>query len=221
MTKLTHPTSLPMPGRRVACGAPQLHRHLRVYEAGLRPARALPCALQASGHVISSDGSFRIDFANDSRTTAVFHVLPAFGNDVPRSYTVEHGRRVSGHWPVLAAGEVEYDFAVHGPGGFLRHFMGSVGGDRRAVLDVGVAFDERCEAVTLRIANRADQAAAVCIADQYSGGAKALTLLPTQAALSTWELRTTFGWYDLRLTVEDDSSFQIRLAGDAQADAQA
>jgi phospholipase C len=221
---MPNPKAVPLPST-AAYFPPDLLRHadyvvvapadpkLPTQETGVRPARALPYALHASGEVIGTDGSFQIEFANVGRAAAVFHVRPGSGSDAPRSYTVEANKTLVGNWPVVADGKVDYDLAVHGPNGFLRSFKGSVGGNGRAMLEVHARYDESQEAITLKIVNRARKTATVRIVDQYSGRATAMTLESGQAQSNTWMLQRTFGWYDLAIAVEGDSGFQRQLAG--------
>ena len=84
----------------VAPANPQLPQQ----EPGVRRARALPYALQATASVVASDGSLKMDFANVGRAAAVFQVRPSAGSEAPRCYTVEPGKSLSGSWAVLAAG---------------------------------------------------------------------------------------------------------------------
>jgi phospholipase C len=192
---------------------PPADTRLPAQEGGVRPARALPYALHANGRVVTSDGSFEIAFANVGQATAVFQVRPGSGDELPRSYTVEPGKQLAGSWPVLAAGRVDYDYDVHGPNGFLRSFRGSIGGDRKALLEVQSAYEEAAQRIALTLANRASRAAMVRVLDQYSGRALVFTLESQQGTTRSWELHPQFGWYDFLVTVEGDSGFQVRLAG--------
>ena len=64
-------------------------------EPGVRPARALPYALDAHGLLQLSDGSFLTSFANTGQATTVFQVRSGSDLHIPRTYTVEPGKSLS------------------------------------------------------------------------------------------------------------------------------
>ena len=91
-----------------------------VQEKGVRPARALPYALEAFGRLVGN--SFQIDFRNVGSQTAVFHARSANPSDLPRCYTVEPSLWLTGAWSPAANNA--YDVSVHGPNGFFRSYKG-------------------------------------------------------------------------------------------------
>jgi phospholipase C len=193
--------------------APPANDKLPAQEPGLRPARALPYALHATGRLLAADGSFQVEFSNVGGAAAVFQVRSGWADDAPRSYTVEPYKQLTGTWPVLAQGRVDYDLSVHGPNGFLRAFKGRIGGDRRAILDVCAEYDSEGQAIRLLITNRASRIAWLRIQDMYTGRSTGLALDPGESRDRQWALRRTFGWYHLLISVEGDGGFEQRLAG--------
>jgi phospholipase C len=191
---------------------PPENERLPRQEKDVRPARALPYALHAHGELNEADGSFRIQFRNVGTATAVFQVRSGNAADAPRTYTVEPRRQVTDGWNVAAGGS-RYDLLVYGPNGFFRGFKGSVAGRRRANLDVRARYDERNYTITLEIANRDSHVARVSVANVYTWKKTELTLSPGGVEARTWSLARTAGWYDLAITVDDDSSFEHRFAG--------
>ncbi len=53
----------------------------------------------------------------------------------------------------------------------------------------------------------------VRITDAYAKHATALDLARGDTLERNWPLDSTFGWYDLTLTVDSDAAFERRLAG--------
>jgi phospholipase C len=185
------------------------HPSLPEQEPGVRPARPLPYELHAHGSVSAVDGSFVIAFDNSGGAGAVFHVRDLATNGAPRSYTVEAGKQLSGHWPANPAVGL-YDLEVHGPNGFLRAFKGSTQG---SPLSVRVYCDAERESLTLAIENRGHSTAHVKVFDQYRGENVSLELRPGNTVSRHWSLERQSGWYDLTVTVQGDSNFQRQFAG--------
>ena len=131
-------------------------------ERGVRSARALPYALEATGEGVGN--YFRIDFNNDGRQAAVFHARSANPHDLPQCYTVEPNQSLTGLW-ALAANRT-YDVSVYGPNGFFRSFKGRQS-DSSAKLRVRChGDDDRWE---LQITNRSGRRVTVRVFDRYSG----------------------------------------------------
>ena len=113
------------------------------------------------------------------------------------------------HETVEATGN--YDVAVHGPNGFLRHFAG----DSAMRLDVCCEYEVKSPA-TLRlcITNRGDDECIVTFkANAYDDGADRIVPLAGNAsAAQVWDLESSSdGWYDV--TVLAGNGFRWRFAG--------
>jgi phospholipase C len=182
-------------------------------ESGVRPARALPYSLHAHGLIDASGAAFQIEFVNTGRATGVFHVRSGSDAHIPRSYTVEPNKSLSGSWNLGAIGVADCNLTVHGPNGFLRAFKGSVAALRRAQLDVRTDYDEKNADLTLVIRNLSTQPATVFVFDNYKG--KSIEL-PVQAGATVFDRRSLSresGWYGLVIAVEAEPSIGYHLAG--------
>jgi phospholipase C len=180
-------------------------------EPGIRPARALPYEFDVQGTANFSAATVLLQFRNTGRAAAVFQVRSGNAADLPRSYTVGAGKRLSDTWNVDAA----YDLSAYGPNGFLRSFKGSVAaGTMRSRLDVRASYDTSDQGgIKLRITNTGEHTAGVTVLDAYTGR-KFTRLLERRDDLKhDWSLDAFHGWYDLIVRVEGDAAFEYRLAG--------
>ncbi len=198
-----HPDYVPTPPNQPA---------LPKQEPGVRPARAVPYVPGVTADIDVDRGSVGIRFDNDGKSAAVFHVRPANGTAGPWTYTVGANSHLEGSWDIKGSGQATYDLAVHGPNGFFRSFKGSIGQDNAANLrvrpDCGVDFG-----ITLEIQNQAKKPAKLSVYDAY--GKRTITQLlgAHQTMVWHWPLESSYGWYDLTVRVDSDSSFEQRLAG--------
>lgn len=94
-------------------------------EAGQRPARALPYALDVHAVADGTPG-LALAFVNTGKAAAVFNVYAEGGIAGPWFYTVGAGETLTDRLPGLAAPGTA--IAVHGPNGFLREFAGDGAG---------------------------------------------------------------------------------------------
>jgi phospholipase C len=191
---------------------PPTNQQLAKQEPGVRPARALPYALDARCAVQLGDGSVRIDFSNTGRATAVFQVRSGNTAHDPRCYTVESGKQLSGTWGVSSVGATDYDLSVHGPNGFLRAFKGSVA-QGMARLEVQTTYDETTNRITLTISNPGAQQLTVSVLDKYTRKIVSDSVDPGAGASRRWSLGRFDGWYDFVITVAGDSGFEYQIAG--------
>ena len=96
-------------------------------EEGLRYARALPYALQATGSADFAADSFTIASDNQGAAGACFLVRPNNSSEGPWTFTVEGGKSLSHIWNIGSSPAL-YDLSVHGPNGFFRSFKGALSG---------------------------------------------------------------------------------------------
>jgi phospholipase C len=176
----------------------------------VRPARALPYAMDVLSTVNASSGTVSLQFFNTGRATVVFHVRSGNASDPVRNYTVEAGKSLTGSWNMTST----YDLSVYGPNGFVRYFKGSVtSAAANLVLRTRCGYEE-FGSIGWSITNTSAARATVTVLDAYSGNKVSRLLLPHQSFEETdWSLREYFGWYDLVVTVSEDASFERRLAG--------
>jgi phospholipase C len=178
----------------------------------VRPARALPYALDARGVAQLGDGSVRIEFSNTGERTAVFQVRSGNLSHAPRTYTVQPGASLSGVWSIAATGATDYDLSVSGPNGFLRTFKGSIaaGGAR---LDVQSAYDAATQRITLTISNPGPHATAIDVLNDYDDKTISEHLDAGASVSRRWSLARFDGWYDFLITMAGDAGFEYELAG--------
>ncbi len=193
--------------------APPVEQALPAQEAGVRPARAVPYDLNVLGHADFSDGVFRIHFGNSGKAAAVFHVRSGNTQTGPWTYTVGPDAELSDSWNIEANGQSAYDLSVYGPNGFMRAFKGSISGQNKANLHIRSVYDaERCS-ITLEIENRGVESCKVNILNAYTKETVVSELEAGEKLVKNWSLEKFFGWYDLVIEVNSDSSFQQRIAG--------
>ncbi len=200
-----HPDYSPVPPTGLA---------LPKQEPGIRPARPVPYELHIAGEVDIPEGTLAVYFGNSGRSAAVFQVRSVANPNGPWTYTVGAGAYLSETWSVSANPESAYDFTVFGPNGFLRTFKGSVSSDDKANLAVHSSYDVRAgTGITLDIHNRGASVAKLRVADAYTGQNVRHSLEPGRRLTWSWPLEASYGWYDLAIEVDSDSSFERRLAG--------
>jgi phospholipase C len=178
-------------------------------EKGIRPARALPYALNVYGTVNSSSATITLTFLNTGSATAVFQVRSINAADPVRNYTVEPGKTLAGTWSIASS----YGLSVYGPNGFVRYFNGSVGSSA-AALDVNSSYGtDGYGSIQWSVTNVAAKNAAVSVLDAYTGNRVTRLLQHQETLQDEFSLQQFYGWYDLIVTVAEDPTFEYRLAG--------
>jgi phospholipase C len=201
---LVHPDFKPVP---------PAGQSLPEQEIGVRPARALPYALDAHGEIDASGDFFKIDFGNSGRATAVFQVRSGSSTHIPRTYTVEPHKSLSDTWGLASLGVSVCDLSVYGPNGFLRAFKGTVQELFRAQLDVRADCDEHENGFTLSFENRSSQTARVSVLDKYTGKIVNLIIKRKDTESNYWSLRRMYGWYDFVIKVDGGPGIEYEFAG--------
>jgi phospholipase C len=104
--------------------------------------------------------------------------------------------------------------AVYGPNGFVRFFNGSIGSSA-AYLDVRSTYDTDLASggIKWQITNVGGNPAEVSVLNAYTGSVSAQLLQPQDTFAQGLQLNQFYGWYDLIVTVAEDTTFQYRLAG--------
>jgi phospholipase C len=200
---------------------PPASRSAPVQADGVRPARALPYALEvraATQRAAGSDaGRVRLALSNAGEQAAVLHVYDRLRlADLPQRYTVEPGRTLAGVWPTLPDGR--YDLWVLGPNGFHRHATGNVAAERGASgpqPEVLVTADRTAGTLTLEFVN---QGAAACRftlrALRFDPALNLVVDVPPRSRVAhRLPLHATNHWYDLLATVAALPGFARRLSG--------
>ena len=179
-----------------------------------RGARPLPYALSADARV--DRGLLWIDLVNAGKTGAVFQVFDNTDQAGPWRFTLGAGERhAAGHWNPDGQGIGPYDLTVHGPNGFYRRFAGDASKPQPMV---SVSTDRQGRLVVALAQAGADLASAILemgAAYPLSEGEarRQIALAPKAVARSVWDLRGSDHWYDLTVSLQEDSSFTQRLAG--------
>jgi phospholipase C len=178
-------------------------------ESGVRPARALPYALDVNGY-LRNDGSFQIDFRNTGDAGAVFQVRSIGGIPAPRTYTVEPGKDLADTW-TLSPGSQSHDLSVYGPNGFFRRFKVGLAGPSQ--VDVKAMADENGSHMMLQLASRGLRTIVASVVDNYRCRTTSVPLNPGETESIASALARTAGWYDFVVTVNGDSDFECQFAG--------
>jgi phospholipase C len=178
-------------------------------EKGVRPARALPYELNVYAVVDASAGTVVLTFVNTGGAAVVFQVRSGNPADVVRTYTVESGKQLAATWKVTSS----YALSVYGPNGFVRYFTGSIGSGA-AALDVSSTYSTGgAGSIAWSVTNVAISPVVVNVLDAYTGDFVEQVLQPGESFEKELSLKQFYGWYDLIVTVAEDSTFNYRLAG--------
>lgn len=189
---------------------------------GSRPSRALPYDLHASARVVAPARQMaavqvELGFANTGTQAAVFHVYDRKNlAAIPRRYTVEPGKQLSGQWATQANGA--YDLWVLGPNGFHRHFTGNA---RRAVSaaqpnpEVQVSYDKTTGDLVLRLHNPGSGPCSFSIvANAYFAPTPGVyKVLARSEQVVRCPLQTSGHWYDFTVSVAGQADYSRRVAG--------
>jgi phospholipase C len=180
-------------------------------EKGLRPARALPYEVHVEGEADLSEGALEIRFHNTGSAAAVFQVRTSLTQDGPWTYTVAPGSHLFDTWTVTNNGETAYGLSVYGPNGFFRSFQGT----DVANLSVRSTYHENPDrpGITLEIRNRGSSTEKVHVRDAYSKNVVTESVEPGRSMVWHFSLEETYGWYDLTIAVESDTTLRRQLAG--------
>jgi len=192
---------------------------LPVQSDGARPSRALPYELAVSSSLVV-DGAVpkvELQFANSGGQGAVFHVYDRRAlHALPRRYTVEAGKQLSGSWQPGAIGA--YDLWVLGPNGFHRHFTGIAQrfsqGSRQSNPDVQVSSDAATGELVVKLLNRGTAACRMTLlANKYLALSKTAIVVAGGETVVRLPLFGSNYWYDLSVTASERPGFSRRFAG--------
>lgn len=183
-------------------------------EPGVRPARALPYEFFVRGSVTGQSNSFRLHMKNTGRAGVNFLVYSGNASDLPRSYTVEADKDLSEELMLAPGGS--YDFSVFGPNGFLRRFVGKAGstGNQGRGVQIADGYDVANGNLQLRLTNPGKEPCVFTLNSVYNSPISGeRTVRGGEASVLMIDLRSSFGWYDLTVTVSSDKNALWRLAG--------
>ena len=179
--------------------------------SGTRPSRALPYELHVHSAVQTAPQTLQLVFSCGGAAAAVFHVYDRLQlEQVPRRYTVEPGRSLTGVWP-LQPGR-GYDLWVLGPNGFHRHFTGE---GAQSTLEFALDYAPASGELRARLRNGAgSECHCEFVANAYLKPEPQRLLLPARSvAEQTWQIAGSGHWYDFTLRVPQWAGFSRRFAG--------
>ncbi|WP_333679107.1 phospholipase C, phosphocholine-specific [Dyella sp.] len=200
--KLRHPDYSP---------TPPVSQMLPTQEQGSKPLRPAPYDLQAMGRW--DNGQFHLDFQNEGRLGACFHVRSGHAPDGPWYYTVEAEKSLAAAWPAQAA----YEWHVYGPNGFVRSFKGD-GSSRKTSLQLASRYHREGGGLLLTLVNEGHDFCNVTVENLYDGASMTYMLKPGECAEKHWSLGDSYGWYDLIVRADAEAGFVRRLAGHVETD---
>jgi len=189
-----------------------------VQAKGTRPSRALPYELHVSAVCAPSSQQVSLILANTGKAAAVFHVYDRLHLDaIPRRYTVEAGKQLSGVWSVAADNGL-YDLWVLGPAGFHRHFSGNaktLNASAQPNPEIQVCYDVANGDLLLKLHNTGSAACTFSVkANAYfDATAQSASVSPGGEAVMAWALKSSGNWYDFSVSVPALAGFTRRFAG--------
>jgi phospholipase C len=206
------PSAADLPARALAQASlpvphpPEAPAPLPNPEPGHRPARALPYAFDA--RAAREGDRLRLVIENTGAAGAGFVLYPgAAGTGGPWFYAVEAGKSLDDSLPADADG---YDFTLHGPNGFLRHFAGGAADP----LEVSHRYDPGARRLEVLLRNRGSRPLVARIADDYAPGkTRTLALAAGAEQVDRWDIAAAGHWYDIAVAIDEDPLFLRRLAG--------
>lgn len=168
---------------------------LPAQEKGVRPARALPYALDVRG--APHEGAFALDIANHGAVGAALAVY-ASGGAGPWFYTVDVQQTLSDRIPV----DQRYSLEAHGPNGFLRGFQD-------AAPYTAIASESRYDSATgelvlvIHNAGKDTQEIITRPVRYLTEPSRRHRLAPGDEVEDRWAIAASGHWYDIELHCGD------------------
>jgi phospholipase C len=190
--------------------APPEQQAMPLQESGTRPACGLPYVVNVHGYADSKAEVYRMSFANTGSQTAVFQVRSGSATLGPRTYTVQPQAELADTWPFAGSRAVAYDLSVYGPNGFFRAYRGQAASVN---LQSTIVYNLGQYGITLKLVNIGSESCEVQIRNLYNDEVLTQVLEPANRLEKFWPLERFFGWYDLVVSAESDSTYRQQLAG--------
>ncbi|WP_179958135.1 phosphocholine-specific phospholipase C [Chitinimonas arctica] len=177
-----------------------------------RSACPMPYRLKVDGAAPGEARKYGLSFANTGTVAASYIVYSALRSDGPWHYSVEAGKRIdleTWNW----SGS-HYHLNVLGPNGFGREFGGSVAGLARKA-EVRVEEDIAARCLRLVFSNEGSQPCRFKLTELAYGdtSVRQIEVPAGQSRIVLKPVTTSYGWYDLGVTLEEDEGYWRRLAG--------
>ena len=131
----------------------------------------------------------------------------------PRTYTVQPKAEIVDNWPLASSTGGNYHLSVYGPNGFFRAYRGKSAGPFSVNLQSVIMYNPSQYGITLQTENLGSVSCQLQAKNLYDNEIVNCMLEPDQVFERFWSLHMLFGWYDLLISVESDSSFQQQFAG--------
>ena len=184
-------------------------------EKGARPACALPYELAAKGILSEDKKSFSVQMGADNKlfgaraSGAPFRVY-APGKGSVWNYAVTAGDSLVDEFLLDDFENGAYHLQLQGPNGFFREFRGTA---QDPLLEV--ELKPAATGAVLRLLSREPQRTLVLQIEDasYGGSPRAITLESSSVQNVNLNLDASYGWYDLRVRVQDSPDFEQRHAG--------
>jgi phospholipase C len=170
-----------------------------VQEPGPAPARALP--YQPLANVTVGAGAATVALSNTGTSALQLQVYSGVGE--AQRIDIAPGARTTASVAIADA----YDLAVHGPNGFLRE---AAGGSASAGVEVAATREGSALRVTFRNATPADVTARV---SGLASRSRAIKIRPGSSSVAVDPFARDHGWYDITVTLDEDSAYKRRFAG--------
>lgn len=174
-----------------------------VQEGGIRRSRGLPYVLHVDAAIASNGDSLTLEFINEGTAGTVFHVYDRLRLDeIPRRYTVEAGKRMTGQWRAAVDGKL--DVLVLGTNGFVRGFTGKLapaGAGTRVV----ARYEPARQQLRLNLTSSVPTAAPATIGqDAYRiNPQQRLNVSAHNPAGAVWKVKASANWYDFTVETSD------------------
>jgi phospholipase C len=187
---------------------------LPVQADGVRLSRALPYELAA--HASVQAGRVALEFVNSGSQGAVLHVYDRQRlHLLPRRYTVEASKTLTGEWPRGAQGG--YDLWVLGPHGFHRHATGTAAGAPGAAVpnaELRVTADAASGELVVLLQNRGNAPCTMLlVANKYLSLSQPYAVPARGETAVRLATAAAGGWYDYSVSVREQPGFSRRFAG--------
>ena len=183
--------------------------------AGVCPACPLPYILDTQGSINTSENQFDINFINNGTVGAVYQVYCYNRSSYtgPWTYTVGANDSVSDYWNGSVFSSGIYALEVHGPNGFMRHYQGSA--ESASVMpETAITYNATAGTVSLKMSNAGTSSCTMTVTNGYNSSDTRTYTVPAGGSVSdTWNLSSSYNWYDLNATVSGLSNWSRRLCG--------
>ena len=187
-------------------------------EKGIRPANALPYEMYVDGKLNEGKDSFEIYLESGKNSVGVpYMVYAMYKDDIKvRSYAVLPGDRIKDSWSIADFEGGDYHLEVHGPNGFFRSFIGSkdnVSMDIACKYQSGKNANKLTGNIEISLHNNDGAAYTLEITNHYAKAMQTKQIDGHASSSLAFDLKNTYGWYDVSIKVKGNSSFEKRYAG--------